>query len=309
MEQRELGTTGIQVSVICYGAWGIGGAPWWTTKGDEVSRGSILAAVEEGINFFDTAPAYGWGHSERLLGDVLKPFRDTVVLATKCGLSNMNGQIVRDLKPAAIRKELDVSLRNLKTEYIDLYQIHWPSPNDSMEHAMEELAKAKEKGKIRAIGVSNFDLPLLERARKVVLVDCVQPKYNLLERDIEADILPYCAKNKIGVIAYSPLSSGLLTGKYGKGTHFEDWRGGGGFGIFRPETLAKAYDRVEKLKATAAEIGKPPAHIAINWVIANPAVTAAIVGVKDAAQLKDGVKCLRYPLTTEEKKRVELATG
>ncbi|MBI3581513.1 MAG: aldo/keto reductase [Nitrospinae bacterium] len=291
---------GTRVSAVAYGSWQIGGAPFWKNKGDDSALESIEAALEAGINLFDTAPVYGFGHSETLLGRALRKHRDKVVIATKCGLLwNADGKMYRCLKPESIRREAEASLKRLSADFIDLYQIHWPSPDDPVEPAMEALAGLKEAGKIRMIGVSNFDLPLLKRAMGVVRVDSLQPKYNLIERDAEKELLPFCAENKIGVLAYSPLASGLLTGKYDRTHKFDDWRSGA-MGVFKKELIGGAFDKVEELKRKAAQLGVPLAHMALRWVLANKSVTAAIVGVKEAAQLREIVKCVARPMTDEE---------
>lgn len=310
MEYRKLGNSGIDVSVIAFGAWGIGGYPFWETKGDKASIEALEASLDEGINFFDTAPVYGFGHSERIIGKTFKSKRDKVVIATKCGLrwkSKEMESIYNDLKPESVRAEVEDSLKRLETDYIDLYQIHWPSPTEEPEWALEEMAKMKEEGKIRAIGLSNFGAALTERALRVTRIDSNQPKYNILERKAEKDLLPFCAENSISAVVYSPLASGLLSGKYSSASSFNDWRGEGVFGIFKKETIGKAYENVERLKVIASDIGKPLVHIAINWVLANPAVTCALVGVKDAEQMRKNIKCLESPLTMKEKERIEKA--
>lgn len=310
MIYRELGTTGITVSAIAFGAWQIGGFPFWQTKGDENSIAAIEKAFDLGVNFFDTAPAYGFGHSEKIVGATLKKRRDKVILATKCGLlwrEERLDQLYRRLKPESVRREAEESLRRLQTDYIDLYQIHWPSPDEPVEPALEVMLRLKEEGKIRAIGVSNFDLPLLQRALAAAPVDCLQPKYNLLERDAGKEILPFCAERKIGVIAYSPLASGLLTGKYKRGAQFGDWRDNSPFGVFNKSLLGKAFDAVDRLNKVAEIMGQPLAHIALNWVLANKAVTSAIVGTKDAQQVQNSVLCLERSLTREGMERVDEA--
>jgi len=308
LEYRKLGTTGIEVSVIGFGAWQIGGYPFWESKGDAASIDAVTAALDKGINLFDTAPVYGFGRSETLIGRALKSARDKVVIATKCGLlwtGEEESAIYRSLKPESVRKEVEQSLRRLSTDYIDIYQIHWPSPRDPLEATMEAMVRLKEEGKIRAIGVSNFEPDRLRSAMRVTRIDSIQPKYNLLEREAETELLPYCAENDIGVLVYSPLASGLLTGKYSSTSRFNDWRGNGKFGLFRDETLGAAYDRVKKLESVACAMGVPPAHLALNWVLAKPHVTSALVGVKEARQIKENIDCLNRPLTKEEEAEVD----
>lgn len=307
---RKLGRTDISVSTIAFGAWGIGGYPFWESKGDDESIRAIGTALDAGINFFDTAPVYGFGRSEELIGKALKGKRDKAVIATKCGLlwkKEDEKSIHNVLKPASVRQEVENSLRRLNTDRIDLYQIHWPSQTEPPEPALEEMARLKEEGKILAIGVSNFDIDLMKRSVKVTQIDSLQPKYNLLEREAEQELLPFCGDNRIGVIVYSPLASGLLTGKYSSTSKFTDWRGSGRFGIFRKETIEDAYKKVERLKAVAAKTGRAPAELSINWVLANPNVTSALVGVKDAKQVEENVEYLLEPLTKEEKEDVEEA--
>lgn len=302
MEKRELGKTGMSVSVIAFGAWQIGGEPFWKSDGEKASREAIDAALEAGINLFDTAPIYGFGRSETIVGQALKSVRDKVIIATKCGLRWHKEDLktmYNDLKPASVRKEVEASLRRLDTEVIDIYQIHWPSPDDHIEPTMEELAKLKEEGKIKAIGVSNFPLSLLKQALKVIQVDSIQPRYNLLEQDAGEELLPFCLSEEIGVLAYSPLSSGLLTGKYNSAGNFNDWRDRAKFGIFRKETIDEGMKRVKLLKDKADAEGIKLAQVAIEWVLGNRAVTSALVGVKNPSQLLENVEMAEKRLGIE----------
>jgi len=308
MKYRELGNTGMKFSEIAFGAWQIGGAPFWESKGDKVSKEAIEAALVSDINIFDTAPVYGFGRSEELIGEVLKPHRDNIFIATKCGLRWKKedlSTLYRDLKPKSIREEVEISLRRLKTDRIDLYQIHWPSSDDPIGPTMDELAKLKHEQKIMAIGVSNFDLPLLREAVKIAPVDSIQPKYNLLERDIENELLPFCREEGIGVLAYSPLASGLLSGKYNSASTFADWRGKGNMGLFKKDKLGDAFKRVGKLAHIAEERGENLLHLALNWVLANKTITSALVGVKDGEQLKQNVMALSKPLSDDLKEELE----
>ncbi len=293
MRYQKLGKTEIEISEIGFGAWQIGGPPFWAEQNEQESLNAVSAAVDAGITLFDTAPVYGFGRSETLLGKRLKKCREKVVIATKCGLlwqKEELGFLYNDLKPASIRMELEASLRRLKTDWIDIYQIHFPSPDDPIEPAMEALARLREEGKIRAIGVSNFEADLLTRANEVAQVDSIQTKYNMLEREAEKEILPTAEKYGMGVLAYSPLASGLLTGKYSPASKFSDWRGRGKLGIFRKESLEKAYDELQTLMKTANDAGVPIKNIAINWVLKNPAVTAALVGMRNSDHVYDNVK-------------------
>jgi aryl-alcohol dehydrogenase-like predicted oxidoreductase len=302
VEYRELGKTGISVSVIAFGAWQIGGEPFWKSEGEKASREAIDAALEAGINLFDTAPVYGFGRSETIVGQALKSVRDRVIIATKCGL-RWKGEdlktLYNDLKPASVREEVEASLRRLNTDVIDIYQVHWPSKDDPIEATMEELAKLKDEGKIRAIGVSNFSTSLLKQSLKVAQVDSIQPKYNLLEREADEDMLPFCLEKKIGVLAYSPLASGLLTGKYKSAGNFNDWRDRAKFGIFQKETIGEGMKKVNLLKNKADADGVKLAQVAIEWVLGNRAVTSALVGVKNSSQLVENIVMAENPLGSE----------
>ena len=268
---------------------------------------AVTAALDKGINLFDTAPVYGFGKSETLIGSALKSVRDKVVIATKCGLlwsKEKESAIYKSLKPDSVRNEVEQSLRRLSTDYIDIYQIHWPSPSDPLEATLEVMVRLKEEGKIRAIGVSNFELDRLASAMKVTRIDSIQPKYNLLEREAETELLPYCEKNDIGVLVYSPLASGLLTGKYSSTSRFNDWRGNGKFGIFRQEALSEAYENLKKLESAASAMSLPLAHLALKWVLAKSYVTSALVGVKEARQVEENIECLNRVLTKEEEAKI-----
>ena len=235
MEYRVLGASNLNVSVIGFGAWGIGGSPFWSNEGDAVSVRAIRKAYDLGINFFDTAPVYGFGHSEEILGKTLKPFRDKVIYATKCGLrweKKSLGSITKNATRRSILEEIDQSLKRLDTDYIDLYQVHWPDIKTSQEETMETLLEVQEQGKVKVIGVSNYSVEQMKAIMKSGKIESLQPDYSLLNRSIEKEVVPYCERNKIGIIAYSPLASGLLTGKYGKNAKFSDWRGKGIIGCF-----------------------------------------------------------------------------
>ena len=217
MEYRMLGDSDLEVSVVGFGAWAIGGAPFWSNEGDARSARAVMKAYELGVNFFDTAPVYGFGHSEEILGRTLKPVRNKVIYATKCGLrwgKKSLSSITKNATRKSILEEVDQSLRRLDTDYIDLYQVHWPDIEASQEETMEALLKIQEQGKVRVIGVSNYSVEQMKSIMKSGKIESLQPDYSLLNRSIEKNVVSYCKENKIGIIAYSPLASGLLTGKY-----------------------------------------------------------------------------------------------
>jgi len=290
MERRKLGDSDLEVSVIGFGGWGIGGAPFWKTEGDAASAKAIRKAVDAGINFFDTAPVYGFGHSEELLGKTLRPVRDRVILASKCGLRwsrEALGAISKNARRASIEEEIEASLRRLDTDRIDLYQVHWPDVNTPQQETMEALVEIRNKGKIRHIGVSNYSLEQMQDASRHGRLVSLQPEYNLLNRSIEAGVVPWCLANGIGIIAYSPLASGVLTGKYGKTTRFTDWRGKGVIGTFQGEGYERNIDKVARLKELAGSAGRTAGQLALNWVLRQPGVASALVGVKNARQVEE----------------------
>jgi len=307
MEYRILGDSDLNVSVIGFGAWGIGGAPFWSNEGDVVSGRAIMKAYDLGVNFFDTAPVYGFGHSEELLGKTLKPFRDKVVYATKCGLrwgKKTLGSITKNATRRSILEEIDQSLKRLDTDYIDLYQVHWPDIETSQEETMETLLEIQEQGKVKVIGVSNYSVEQMETIMESGKIESLQPDYSLLNRSIEKDIVPYCKENKIGIIAYSPLASGLLTGKYNKNAKFSDWRGKGIIGCFSGSQFEKNMDNVAKLKAMGKSIGKTCGQMAINWIVSQSHLTTALLGVKNEQQVEENIEALGWELDLKQRKEI-----
>jgi len=292
METRKLGDSDLEVSVIGFGGWGIGGAPFWSTEGDNASVKAIRKAVDLGINFFDTAPVYGFGHSEELLGKTLKPVRDRVILASKCGLRwsrEALGAISKNASRTSIEEEIEASLRRLATDRIDLYMVHWPDVHTPQQETLETLVDIQRKGKIRHIGVSNYSIDQMKEASRYGKFISLQPEYNLLSRSIEAEVVPWCLANGVGIVAYSPLASGVLTGKYDKATRFKDWRSKGVIGTFQGEAYERNIDKVERLKALADSAGRTAGQLAINWVLRQPGVATALVGVKNERQIEENV--------------------
>lgn len=307
MEYRVLGASNLNVSVIGFGAWGIGGSPFWSNEGDAVSVRAIRKAYDLGINFFDTAPVYGFGHSEEILGKTLKPFRDKVIYATKCGLrweKKSLGSITKNATRRSILEEIDQSLKRLDTDYIDLYQVHWPDIKTSQEETMETLLEVQEQGKVKVIGVSNYSVEQMKAIMKSGKIESLQPDYSLLNRSIEKEVVPYCERNKIGIIAYSPLASGLLTGKYGKNAKFSDWRGKGIIGCFSGAQFEKNMEKVARLKAMGKSIGKTCGQMAINWVVSQGQLTTALLGVKNEHQVEENVGALGWKLDFRQQEEI-----
>ena len=308
MEYKKLGASDLDVSVIGFGAWGIGGAPFWTNEGDEKSAAALLASFESGINFFDTAPVYGFGRSEELIGKTLKPYRDKVILATKCGLRwdrEQLGSIRKEATRKSIFEEIDQSLKRLQTDRIDLYQVHWPDVTTPQSETMEALLELQRQEKIRYIGVSNYSVEQMKEMMACGVIVSSQPEYSLLQRSIEKDSLPFCVENNIGVIAYSPLASGVLTGKYNKNTHFKDWRGKGILGTFKGEGYRKNIEKVDRLKKIAVATGKTCGQLAINWVIHQRGLATALLGVKNAEQMDENLGALGWEPSPEESQSIE----
>ena len=292
MDRVRLGMTDLQVSPICFGTWQLGGD--WGGVDEREATAAIRRALELGVNVFDTAQAYGFGASERLLGRALAPElrsrRDDVVLATKGGL-RPNGEdgIVRDASRAWLREGVEQSLRALGVDHIDLYQLHWPDSAVPVEETAGALQELVDEGKVRHVGVSNFDASQMAAFARTRPVETLQPPYHLFRREIEAEVLPYCAEHDIGVLVYGPLAHGLLTGAIDEDTRFEasDWRASSP--LFQGEELRRNVVTVRRLERLASELGTTVSALAIAWTLAHPAVDVAIVGARHAAHVEDSV--------------------
>lgn len=311
-ELRRLGRTGPEITTVGLGAWAIGG-PWkvgWGPQDDDLSIAAIRRSVELGINWVDTAAIYGLGHSEEVVGRALKPFaRESILIFTKCGrVPDETGTPRGDLRPASIRREMEQSLRRLQTDYMDLYQIHWPDTDTGtpIEESWQTLAALQDEGKTRWIGVSNFDVPLLERCEAIRHVDSLQPPYSLLRREAERDVLPWCREHGTGVIVYSPMQSGLLTGKFDLSRLApDDWRRRSSF--FQEPQLSRALALVERLRPIARREGLTVGQLAVAWTLMNPAVTGAIVGARSPEQVDENVGSMGHPLSRDTMDAVENA--
>lgn len=308
---RALGNSDLQLTPIGYGAWAIGGGNWefaWGPQDDNESLRTIEHALDSGINWIDTAAVYGLGHSEEIVGKALRGRTHKPYVFTKCSMRwTPDRKIYRSLKAGSLQEEIENSLRRLCLETIDLYQIHWPMPEDELDEAWETLARFQQEGKVRYIGVSNFNVAQMKRVQKIAPVTSLQPPYSLLRRDIEAEILPFCREHNIGVINYSPMVSGLLTGKMTaervRSMPDDDFRKRSA--NFNEPKLSRNLALAELLR----EIGKPhgvePGVVAIAWTLRNPAITAAIVGARRPDQVDGVLPAATFRLSNAEAERIE----
>ena len=308
---KKLGNSDLDLTALGVGAWAMGGGGWkfaWGQQDDKDSAAAIDAAMAAGMNWVDTAAVYGLGHSEEIVGRALKNVAKKPYLFTKCERRwDGDGQISPSLKAESIRKECEDSLRRLQVDVIDLYQIHWPEPDADVEEGWTEMARLKEEGKVRWIGVSNFNVEQMKRAQKIAPITSLQPPYSLLVRKVEEEILPFAKANNIGVIVYSPMRAGLLTGKMTRerATNLpkDDWRSRDK--DFQEPKLSRNLQLVEVLKKIAEPHGRTPGEVALAWTLYNPAVTAAIVGLRGADQA-EGVKgALTFRLNEQEVGQIE----
>lgn len=300
MNYRRLGNTELMASEIGFGGWAMGKLFWGEDVVDEDSRAAVRQALELGINFFDTAPVYGAGHSESLLGEALAGHRDEVIIATKCGRHRTaEGVLYNDSSPAVIRAECEASLKRLRTEVIDLYQVHWPDEQTPFEDTMATLLDLREEGKVRAIGVSNFSVEMMQRMQAVGELTSTQPPYSLLKRGIETELLPFCREHNIAVLAYSPLQRGLLTGKYKPGAQFPESDTRSRDPLFQGEKLAQIAAAVEQMAALAAAYGKTAGQLAVAWVLNQPGLTVALCGAKRPHHIAESVGAAGWRLDEE----------
>ena len=280
----------------------------WGPQDDNNSIAAIHAALDAGINWIDTAPVYGLGHSEEVVGRALEGVRDRPYVFTKCGRRwNERREITDILKRDSIRRECENSLRRLKLDVIDLYQIHWPEPDKDVEEGWETLARLREEGKVRYIGVSNFGVRHMERARKIAPITSLQPPYSIVQPEAETAILPYALEHNIGVIVYAPMRSGLLTGAMTRERlarlPAEDWRRRSPY--FQEPMLTRNLALVELLREIGGRHGRTPAEVAIAWTLRHPAVTGAIVGLRNAGQIEGVIGAAEFRLSPEEITEIE----
>ncbi len=311
MQTRRFGKTDLQITPIGFGAWAIGGGDWeygWGSQADVDSINAIHKALDLGINWIDTAAVYGLGHSEEVVARAVKGLSEKPLIFTKCSLVwDDSREISSTLKADSVRREVEESLRRLQIEAIDLYQIHWPEPEDEIEEGWQVLAELKQAGKVRHIGVSNFDVTQMERIKQFAPVETLQPPYSLIKRDVEDAILPYCEREDIGVIVYSPMYSGMLTGKMTREriANFpdNDWR------KRDDEFQEPNLTRNLALQDVLVEIGQkhttPAAAVAVAWTLLNSGVTAAIVGARNPQQVEGFIAAADLNLDADDLARLQ----
>jgi aryl-alcohol dehydrogenase-like predicted oxidoreductase len=312
MQKKRLGNSDMEITPIGVGAWAMGGGGWkfaWGPQDDKQSIAAIHAALDHGVNWIDTAAVYGLGHSEEVVARALagypgaRPF-----VFTKCErVWNDKGEISPSLKADSIRRECENSLRRLRVDVVDLYQIHWPDPEADIEEGWSTMAKLQQEGKVRWIGVSNFNVQHLDRARKIAPVTSLQPPYSAISPEIEQEILPYCGQHGIGVIVYSPMKSGLLTGKMTRervaAFPQDDFRRRAP--SFQEPQLSRNLELAELMRNIGARHGRSAGEVAIAWTLRRPEVTAAIVGMRSAEQVEGVIGALEFRLSPEEIAEIE----
>jgi aryl-alcohol dehydrogenase-like predicted oxidoreductase len=311
MNTKQLGNSDLYITPLGFGAWAIGGSGWqfaWGSQDDQDSIAAIRTALDAGINWIDTAAVYGLGHSEEVVARALAGVRDRPYIFTKCSMVwDKRREIDHSLKADSIRRECEASLRRLRVDAIDLYQIHWPIPDEDIEEGWATMAKLKEEGKVRNIGVSNFNVAQMKRAQAIAPIASLQPRYSLIHREIEAEISPLAARENIGVIVYSPMASGLLTGAMTPERiarlPADDWRSGNS--DFHEPQLSRNMRLVRLLRAIGNHHGRSPGEAAVAWVLRDPAVTGAIVGARRPDQVRGVVGAAEFRLNARELAEIE----
>ena len=313
MQKRLLGNSDLAITPIGIGAWAMGGGGWkfsWGPQDDADSIAAIHEGLDRGINWIDTAAVYGLGHSEEVVARALKGRTDRPYVFTKCErVWDEQGNIGGVLKAESIRREVEASLRRLQVDVIDLYQIHWPEPDADIEEGWGEMRRLQQQGKVRYIGVSNFNAAQMKRAQSIAPITSLQPRYSLLAREIEESTLPFAAKNKIGVIVYSPMYSGLLSGAMTRervrALASDDWRSRNP--NFQEPLLSRNLRLAGLLRDIGSRHGRTAGEVAIAWTLHNPAVTGAIVGVRSRAQVDGIIGAGAFQLSKDEISEIETA--
>ena len=313
METRQLGASDLAITPIGLGTWAMGGESWetgWGLQDDDDSIAAIHRALDMGINWIDTAAVYGLGRSEEVVGRALQGASQRPYIFTKCSLIwDERRKVSNSLKRASVKREAEASLRRLQVERIDLYQIHWPNPDAEIEEGWTALAELQREGKVRALGVSNFSVSQMERVQRIAPITSLQPPYSLLDRAIEDETLPFCQRHHIGVLAYSPMASGLLSGKMTRARVAalprDDWRSHSA--QFAEPQLSRSLYLVETLRDIGARHGRTAGEVAIAWTLRRPEVTGAIVGARRPEQLDGVIGAGAFRLSAEEIDEIAVA--
>jgi len=311
MKTRQFGNTDMHITPIGFGTWALGGGGWafgWGPQDDEQSIAAIHRALDLGINWIDTAAVYGLGHSEEIVARALKDRSERPYVFTKCSrVWDENGEISSSLKAQSIRRECEDSLRRLQVDVIDLYQVHWPMPESELEEGWETMAQLKDEGKVRYIGACNFNVEQMRRAMRIAPISTLQPPYSLVKPGVEEEILPFCEEQEIGVIVYSPMMSGLLSGSMTRARIAklpdDDWRKRDS--EFQEPRLSRNLALVEQLQEIGYMHSRSPGEVAIAWTLHNPAVTAAIVGARRPEQVDSIIGAAEFRLTEAEFDQIE----
>jgi aryl-alcohol dehydrogenase-like predicted oxidoreductase len=311
MQKRKLGSSDLETTPIGVGAWAMGGGGWqfaWGAQDDAESVDAIHAALDQGINWIDTAAVYGLGHSEEVVGRALAGRSKKPLVFTKCGIVwDERRETRRSLEPESIRKEVEQSLSRLKLDVIDLYQIHWPDPDNLVEAAWTMMAKLQQAGKVRYIGVSNFNVDQMRRAQAIAPITSLQPPYSIISPEIEQEILPFTQANHIGVIVYSPMKSGLLSGTMTReriaAMPEDDFRKR--VAHFKEPLLSRNLELAELLGTIGRRHGRTAGEVAIAWTLRHPAVTGAIVGMRSAKQVEGVIGAAEFRLSADEIAEIE----
>ena len=314
MEKRKLGSSSLELTTIGVGTWAIGGGDWnfgWGAQDQQAAIDGVVRGIELGINWIDTAAVYGAGASEELVGKALRQLgTQRPLVATKCGRINReDGSVFGRIKRESVIAECEASLQRLQLETIDLYQVHWPDPDEDIEECWEAMAQLRKQGKVREIGVSNHDAGQMQRLQSIHPVASLQPPYNLLNRGIESEILPFCGRENIGVVCYSPMGKGLLTGGFtlerAKSLDETDHRSRDP--KFASPQLEINLDFVEQIRPLAEGHGRPLAQLSIAWTLRRPELTSAIVGVRNPAQIEQTAAAADWTLSEDEVAIIESA--
>lgn len=310
MQKRKISNLDLEVSVISLGTWAFGSDKWWGKQNDTDSQEVLETAIAKGITTIDAAPVYGRGHSEKVIGRFLKrkKLRESIILATKVGLSWHGAKISHDLKPKRMMEEIDESRKRLETDYIDIYQVHWPDPDTPIPETAQVMQKLYQKGIIRAVGVSNYSVEQMEEFKKYCPLHSLQPQYSMFERTIEDSTVPFCIKNNIAILSYAPLYAGILTGKFffdnvavpddiNRKMKKED---------LKEPRLSINKETLERLRDIASSYGKNLTQLAINWNLNQEGITSTLVGTRNAHQLEDNLGGAGWKISDADMEKIKL---